>query len=71
MECVRPAHADLEDYFRKRATRRVALDRTVSLAAWSKFNLTAMLRLNLFTYRELRAWLQHPYHTPPLMPEQV
>ncbi|CAO0819632.1 hypothetical protein DFAR_1040019 [Desulfarculales bacterium] len=25
-------HADLEDYFRKRATRRVALDRTVSLA---------------------------------------
>ncbi|CAO0822342.1 hypothetical protein DFAR_2960011 [Desulfarculales bacterium] len=24
--------ADLEDYFRKRATRRVALDRTISLA---------------------------------------
>ncbi|CAO0821793.1 hypothetical protein DFAR_2650012 [Desulfarculales bacterium] len=32
MECVRPAHADLKDYFRKRATRCVALDRTVSLA---------------------------------------
>ncbi|CAO0823510.1 transposase [Desulfarculales bacterium] len=32
MECVRSAHADLEDYFRKRATRRVALDRTVSPA---------------------------------------
>ncbi|CAO0822421.1 hypothetical protein DFAR_3020002 [Desulfarculales bacterium] len=32
MECVRPAHADLEDKFRKRATRRVPLDRTVSLA---------------------------------------
>lgn len=31
MECVRPAPADLEDYFRKRAKRRVALDRTVSL----------------------------------------
>jgi putative transposase len=32
MECVRLAHADLKDYFRKRATRRVALDLTVSLA---------------------------------------
>ncbi|CAO0824886.1 hypothetical protein DFAR_970017 [Desulfarculales bacterium] len=32
MECVRPAHADLEGYFKKRATRRVALDCTVSLA---------------------------------------
>ncbi|CAO0822047.1 transposase [Desulfarculales bacterium] len=36
----------------------------LSLAAWSLSNLTAMLRLNLFTYRELRAWLQHSYHTP-------
>lgn len=43
----------------------------LSLAAWSLSNLAAMLRLNLFTYRELRAWLQHPYHTPPLTPEQV
>ncbi|CAO0823386.1 hypothetical protein DFAR_3690026 [Desulfarculales bacterium] len=32
MECVRPAHADLEDYIRKRATRRVALAGTVFLA---------------------------------------
>ncbi|CAO0824199.1 hypothetical protein DFAR_490011 [Desulfarculales bacterium] len=32
MECVRPTYADLEDYVRKKATRRVALDRTVSLA---------------------------------------
>ncbi|CAO0823182.1 hypothetical protein DFAR_340065 [Desulfarculales bacterium] len=32
MECVRPAHADLKDYFRKRATRRVPLNSTVSLA---------------------------------------
>ncbi|CAO0820217.1 hypothetical protein DFAR_1450005 [Desulfarculales bacterium] len=31
MECVRPAHADLKDYFSKRATRRVPLDGTVSL----------------------------------------
>ncbi|CAO0824799.1 hypothetical protein DFAR_920021 [Desulfarculales bacterium] len=33
MECVGPAHANLEDYFRKRATRRMALDGTVSLAS--------------------------------------
>ncbi|CAO0821288.1 hypothetical protein DFAR_2220003 [Desulfarculales bacterium] len=32
MECAGPAHADLEDYFRKRATHRVTLGRTVSLA---------------------------------------
>lgn len=31
MECIRPAPRDLEDYFRKRARRRVANDRTVSL----------------------------------------
>ncbi|CAO0822627.1 hypothetical protein DFAR_3190023 [Desulfarculales bacterium] len=41
------------------------------LTAWTLSNLTAMLRLKLFTYRELRAWLRHPYHTPPLIPEQV
>jgi putative transposase len=33
MECVRPAPKDLEDYFRKRARRRVAKDRTISLNA--------------------------------------
>ncbi|CAO0822525.1 hypothetical protein DFAR_3150005 [Desulfarculales bacterium] len=32
MEYVRLAHADLENYFRKRATRRVALNHTISLA---------------------------------------
>ncbi|CAM2057993.1 hypothetical protein DSUL_220002 [Desulfovibrionales bacterium] len=43
-----------------------------SLAAWSLSNLAVMLRLNLFTCnRELRAWLQHPYHTPPLLSEKV
>ncbi len=31
MECIRPAPRDLEDAFRKRARRRVANDRTVSL----------------------------------------
>lgn len=31
MECLRPAPGNLEDYFRKRARRRVANDRTISL----------------------------------------
>lgn len=31
MECIRPAPKDLEDYFRKRARRKAAKDRTVSL----------------------------------------
>jgi transposase InsO family protein len=31
MQCIRPAPKDLEDYFRKRAKRRVAKDRTLSL----------------------------------------
>ncbi|CAO0819876.1 hypothetical protein DFAR_1160005 [Desulfarculales bacterium] len=35
-----------------------------SLAAWLLSNLAAILRLSLFIYRELRGWLQHPYHTP-------
>jgi putative transposase len=33
MECIRPTPRNLEDYFRKRARRRVANDRTVSLNA--------------------------------------
>ena len=28
-----------------------------------------MLRLNLFTYRLLRNWLDDPFQTPPLIPE--
>jgi hypothetical protein len=27
-----------------------------------------MLRLNLFTYRELTKWLHDPMETPPLLP---
>ena len=32
-------------------------------------NLASMLRLNLFTYRDLRKWLDDPFQTPPLLPE--
>ena len=40
----------------------------LSRARWSLSNLAAMLRLNLFTYRDLTAWLNNPYETPPLIP---
>ncbi len=41
----------------------------LSKAKWSLSNLASMLRLNLFTYRDLRNWLDDPFQTPPLLPE--
>jgi hypothetical protein len=41
----------------------------LSKAKWSLSNLASMLRLNLFTYRDLRTWLDNPFQTPPLLPE--
>lgn len=41
----------------------------LSKAKWSLSNLASMLRLNLFTYRDLRRWLENPFGTPPLVPE--
>ena len=41
----------------------------LSKAKWSLSNLASMLRLNLFTYRDLRTWLDDPFETPPLLPE--
>jgi len=43
----------------------------LSKAKWSLSNLAAMLRLNLFTYRDLRAWLDQPFSTPPLTIENI
>jgi len=40
----------------------------LSKASWSLSNLASMLRLNLFTYRDLRDWLDDPFNTPPLTP---
>ncbi len=40
----------------------------LSKAKWSLSNLASMLRLNLFTYRDLRKWLDDPFGTPPLIP---
>ncbi len=35
---------------------------------WSISNLVAMLRYNLFTYRNLWAWIDSPYEVPPIVP---
>ena len=40
----------------------------LSKANWSLSNLASMLRLNLFTYRDLTKWLADPMETPPLVP---
>jgi len=40
----------------------------LSKAGWSLSNLASILRLNLFTYRDLRDWLDDPFNTPPLIP---
>jgi hypothetical protein len=41
----------------------------LSKAKWSLSNLASMLRMNLFSYRDLTAWLDNPFGTPPLLPD--
>jgi hypothetical protein len=41
----------------------------LSRAAWSFSNLVSLLRLNLFTYRNLWNWLTDPLGTPPIAPK--
>jgi Transposase DDE domain/Domain of unknown function (DUF4372) len=38
---------------------------------WAVSNLVALLRWSLFTYRNLWEWLDRPFETPPLGPEQL
>jgi len=38
---------------------------------WSFSNLAVLLRMNLFTYRDLNDWLSDPFGTPPLQPQQL
>jgi hypothetical protein len=40
----------------------------LSKAAWSLSVLASMLRMNLFTYRDLMDWLNDPMNTPPVVP---
>ncbi len=39
-----------------------------SRMGWSLSNLVALLRMNIFTHRELWAWLDQPFSTPPNSP---
>ena len=41
-----------------------------SRLGWALSNLVALLRWNLFTYRDLWHWLDDPYETPPQPPPQ-
>ncbi len=41
----------------------------LSRAAWSFSNLVSLLRLNLFSYRNLWNWLTDPLGTPPITPK--
>jgi IS4 transposase len=41
----------------------------LSKAGWSLSNLASMLRLNLFTYRDLMDWLHDPFHNEPIIPK--
>lgn len=45
----------------------------MSSSGWSFSTLASMLRMNLFTYRDLLEWLNDPFKTPPLepLPEQL
>jgi hypothetical protein len=45
--------------------------RLKSRFGWSLSNLVALLRMNLFVYRDLWAWLDNPFVAPPLPPEPV
>jgi len=38
---------------------------------WSLSNLVALLRWNLFTYRDLWEWIDHPFDVLPIVPESV
>lgn len=42
-----------------------------SKCGWHLSNLVALLRLNLFTYRDLWVWIERPYETPPFPPPFV
>jgi IS4 transposase len=48
----------------------VAILRFRSTFGWHLSRLIALLRVNLFTHRDLWDWLNDPFHTPPLEPPQ-
>ena len=48
----------------------VAICRFRSTFGWHLSRLVALLRVNLFTYRDLWEWLNDPFQTPPLSPPE-
>jgi hypothetical protein len=42
-----------------------------SRCAWALSHLVALLRWNLFSYRDLWAWLERPLQTPPQLPPET
>ena len=45
-----------------------------SIFGWSLSNLVALLRQQLFVYRDLWAWIDNPFQPPPILatlPEQL
>ena len=48
----------------------VAICRFRSTFGWHLSRLVALLRVNLFTYRDLWDWLNDPFHTPALGPPE-
>jgi hypothetical protein len=42
-----------------------------SRCAWALSHLVALLRWNLFSYRDLWSWLAKPLQTPPLAPPET
>ena len=42
-----------------------------STFGWSLSNLSAMVRMNLLTYRDLWAWLDSPFDVPIVEPQAV
>lgn len=48
----------------------VAICRFRSTFGWHLSRLVALLRVNLFTYRDLWDWLNDPFQTPPISPPE-
>lgn len=43
--------------------------KALSTFGWSMSNLVSMIRLTLFSHRDLRSWLDHPFDEPPWEPD--
>ena len=53
------------------AVRSSAYLQFLSSFRWAVSNLVALLRWNLFTYRNLYDWINRPFDTPPELSVQL